>query len=116
MRTRDMRIDSLPATSTGDERTFSLEVLTRGLNRVVRLGGELDVSTRARVRDACLTGRGNSVVVEMAEVTFMDCSGYGCLVGARRILEASGGSLTLRHQTGQPAQFLRLLALLQSSN
>jgi hypothetical protein len=46
----------------------------------------------------------------------MDCSGYGCLVAARRILEASGGSLMLRHQTGQPAQFLRLLARLQSTN
>ena len=116
MRTRDMRIDSLPATSTGDDPTFSLQVSKRGLSRVVRVGGELDVSTRAQVRDACLTGRGNSVVVEMAEVTFMDCSGYGCLVAARRILEASGGSLTLRHQTGQPAQFLQLLARLQPTN
>ena len=116
MRTRDMRIDLLPATSTRGDPTFSLQVSRRGLYRVVRVGGELDVSTRARVRDACLSGRGNSVVVDIAEVTFMDCSGYGCLVAARRILEASGGSLTLRHQTGQPAQFLQLLARLQPTN
>ena len=57
MRTRDMRIDSMPATSTRDDPTFSLEVSKRGLNRVVRVGGELDVSTRAQVRHACLNGR-----------------------------------------------------------
>ena len=113
MRTRDMRIDSVPALSTRDDSAFSLQVLKRGLSRVVRVGGELDVATRAQVRDACLAGRGNSVVVEMAELTFMDCSGYGCLVAARRILEASGGSLTLRHLTGQPAELLELLAGLQ---
>jgi len=77
------------------------------------VSGELDVATRAQVRDACLTGRGNSVVVEMAELTFMDCSGYGGLVAARRILEADGGSLKLRHQTGQPAELLELLARLE---
>ena len=112
MRTRDMRIDSVPALYTRDDPAFSLQVSRRGLNRVVRVGGELDVATRAQVRDACLTSRGNSVVVEMAEVTFMDCSGYGCLVAARRILEATGGSLTLRHLTGQPAELLELLARL----
>ena len=113
MRTRDMRIDLVPASFTRDDPTFSLQVLKRGVNRVVRVGGELDVATRAQVRDACLAGRGNSVVVEMADLTFMDCSGYGCLVAARRILEADGGSLTLRHQTGQPAELLELVARLQ---
>jgi anti-anti-sigma regulatory factor len=46
----------------------------------------------------------------------MDCSGYGALVGARLMLQASGGSLTLRHQTGQPAELLKMLARLHSPN
>ena len=113
MRTRDMRIDLLPASYNRDDPKFSLHVSKRGLNRVVRVAGELDVATRAQVRQACLAGRGNNVVVEMAEITFMDCSGYGGLVAARVILEASGGSLTLRHQTGQPAELLSMLTRLQ---
>ena len=32
----------------------------------------------------------------MADMTFMDCCGYGGLVAAREILQADGGSLTLR--------------------
>jgi anti-anti-sigma regulatory factor len=48
------------------------------------------------------------VVVDMAHATFMDCSGYGGLVAARQMLQASGGSLTLRHQNGQPAQLLKM--------
>jgi anti-anti-sigma factor len=116
VRTRDMRIDSVPTSYNRDDPTFKLHVSRRGGHRVVRVGGELDVATRAHVRHACLAGRGNTVVVEMAGISFMDCSGYGGLVAARLILEASGGSLTLRHQTGQPAELLDMLARLQSAN
>ncbi len=113
MRTRDMRIESASSART-DDATFTLSVTKHGRHRVVHLGGELDVATRAQVRHACLSGRGNVVVVEMADTTFMDCSGYGGLVAARLILQAGGGSLTLRHQTGQPAELLKMLAHLHS--
>ncbi|MEY2583089.1 MAG: hypothetical protein QOE09_2938 [Ilumatobacteraceae bacterium] len=115
MGTRDMRIDSASYTGSVDP-TFTLSVSRRGRPRVVRVGGELDIAARDHVRKACLAGRGNVVVVEMAQTTFMDCSGYGALVGARLMLQASGGSLTLRHQTGQPAELLNMLARLHSPN
>ena len=108
MRTRDMRIEPASSART-DDPDFTVSVSKRGRHRVVRLGGELDIASRAQVRDACLCGRGNVVVVDMARTTFMDCSGYGGLVAARLSLQASGGSLTLRHQTGQPAQLLRMV-------
>jgi anti-anti-sigma factor len=84
--------------------------------RVVRIDGEMDLATCGLVRSACLTGRRNEVVVEMAETTFMDCGGYGNLVAARRVLERSGGSLTLRNQSGQPAELLAMLMKLESHN
>jgi hypothetical protein len=46
----------------------------------------------------------------------MDCCGYGGLVAARQALQADGGSLTLNHQTGQPAEFLVMLAVLEPDN
>ena len=115
MRTRDMRIESASSTRT-DDPAFTVSVTKRGRHRVVRVGGELDIATRAQVRHACLSGRGNVVVVDMARATFMDCSGYGGLVDARLMLQASGGSLTLRHQTGQPAQLLKMFVHLHSPN
>ena len=114
MRTRDMRIEEVPTSSAdSDDLSFTLRVSKRGSRRVVEIGGELDIATRDRVHQACLEGRGNVVVVEMADMTFMDCCGYGGLVAARQILQAGGGSLTLNHQTGQPAEFLVMIAVLE---
>ena len=108
MRTRDMRIESAPSTST-DDPAFTVSVTKRGRHRVVRVGGELDIATRAQVRHACLSGRGNVVVVDMARATFMDCSGYGALIAARSALEQRGGSLTLVGAAGGPARLLAVL-------
>ncbi|MEO8267518.1 MAG: STAS domain-containing protein [Ilumatobacteraceae bacterium] len=118
MRIRDMRADSAPTSVTlADDLPITVRVSRSGRRaRIVEIDGELDVATRGLVREACLTGRRTEVVVEMAETTFMDCSGYGSLVAARRILSRHGGSLTLRNQTGQPAELLAMLAKLESRN
>lgn len=114
MRTRDMRIETASASPSDiGGQIFTLRVSKRGRHRVVEIGGELDVATRGRAQQACLEGRSNVVVVEMADMTFMDCSGYGGLVAARQILQDAGGSLTLNHQTGQPAELLVMIALLE---
>lgn len=116
MRTRDMRVETAIPSYQTDDLTFSLRVSRRRFRRVVHIAGELDISTRNRAHESCLEGRGNVVIVEMGEMTFMDCSGYGGLVAARRTLKAHGGSLTLNHQTGQPAEFLDMIALLEAGN
>jgi anti-anti-sigma factor len=111
-----MRIDH--ATShlngvNGEQLPFSLSVSRRDGHRVVRIGGELDIVSRSRVREACLDGRDDIVEVELAETTFMDCCGYGALVAARLELQDKGGSLTLHHQVGQPAELLTMLTVLE---
>ena len=116
MRTRDMRIDTPTTAFRSDDLGFTLRVLKHRGHRIVEIGGELDIASRNTVRLACLEGRGKFVVVEMADMTFMDCCGYGGLVAARQILQAGGGSLTLQHQTGQPAEFLNMLTLLEAGN
>lgn len=120
MRTRDMRNDHEIAPLNGktprngvEHLAFSLSVSERDGHRVVRIGGELDMTARSRVRQACLGGLDNAVEVEMAEMTFMDCCGYGALVAARTELQERGGSLTLHNPNGQPAELLTVLALLE---
>ena len=80
---------------------------------VVNVSGELDMGTRDSVEQACLSGDDMSVVVEMADLTFMDCCGYGALVAARRVIQDRGGSLTLSNQVGQPARLLMLLGAVE---
>jgi anti-anti-sigma factor len=108
-----MRAKAKAHTSTSLGSSFSLSISRDGPNRVVHVHGELDVATRNLVRRACLGGRRKTVVVEMSQMTFMDCSGYGGLVAARLVLQERGGSLTLQNQAGQPAELLTMLAALE---
>ena len=94
---------------------LNVSVSTDAANHVVNVSGELDVRTRHLVEQACLTGRDLAVVVEMSELTFMDCCGYAGLVAIRRALLERGGSLTLTNQVGQPARLLALLGAAESA-
>jgi anti-anti-sigma factor len=117
VRTRDMRAmpASMPSVLVGDL-PFTLNITRQGSHRVVQIGGELDLATRNLARRACLSGRRETVVVDMADMTFMDCCGYGGLVAARRVLQRHGGSLTLHNPAGQPAELLMMLALLEGTD
>lgn len=114
MRIWDLRTQRRPSPATEvDVAPFAVKTSTDGGHRVVRISGELDLATRNLVSQACLANGDNTVVVEMSEMTFMDCSGYGGLVAARHVLQEHGGSLTLSNETGQPARLLTMLALLE---
>lgn len=93
--------------------SLNVRVSTDAGLRVVNVSGELDMGTRDSLERACLANDDMSVVVEMADLTFMDCCGYGALVAARRVIQERGGSLTLSNQVGQPARLLMLLGALE---
>jgi anti-anti-sigma factor len=95
--------------------SFSATVTTDGVDHVVHLEGELDIETRDEAYEACLGGASVSVVVDLSQLTFMDCAGYGCLVAAHRMLQLHGGSLRFRGPVGQPARLLCLLKTNQQS-
>jgi anti-anti-sigma factor len=103
-------------TTHSDDVGLTVSATSIGGHRVVRLAGELDIATRDLVRQACLEGNDLSVVVDMTDLTFIDCSGYGALIRARRILTDLGGSLKMRNQAGQPAFLLSVLCDLEAAN
>jgi anti-anti-sigma factor len=76
--------------------------------RLITLAGELDLATRGVAYDACVGEEGPDVIVDLGNVSFLDCAGYGALMAARRILQSRGGSLTVRNATGEPARLLFL--------
>jgi anti-anti-sigma factor len=81
---------------------------TTQLQVVVVLNGDLDLCTRQIAFDACVAEQNRHVVVDLSDVAFLDCAGFGALMAARVVLQLRGGSLTMRNAYGQP---LRLLAL-----
>ena len=63
----------------------------------VTISGEIDIATCRAMREALATGpRPAHLEVNMSAVTFMDASGIGVLLTARRLALDAGGSLTLR--------------------
>jgi anti-anti-sigma factor len=77
---------------------------------VVSLAGELDLAEAAGLRklfDRVVTSSPQLVVVDAAELTFLDSSGIGILVGTHNALAAAGGQLVIANlgeKTGKPVR------------
>ena len=91
-------------------RELEVNVFPDGDNCVVEVSGELDVTTRNQLLTASTAGDHPTMVINLAGVTFMDCSGVGALVESRQAIEGAGRMLTVRGATGQPAHLLALIA------
>lgn len=64
---------------------------------VVALGGELDISETGRLgRALCAAAvSGSPIILDLAELTFVDCAGLAVPASARREARAAGGDLPL---------------------
>jgi anti-anti-sigma factor len=87
-----------------------------GATAVLRLAGELDLATadvlRERVRE--VVGHDSQVrrlVFDLAGLEFMDVTGLGALLEARRKVTAVGGSVALQRPRPMVMRMLNLLEL-----
>jgi anti-sigma B factor antagonist len=62
---------------------------------IAAVTGDIDISTVARLRERLfeLADNGQTLIVDLNRVTFIDSAGLGALVGAARRADAHGGSL-----------------------
>jgi anti-sigma B factor antagonist len=77
---------------------LSLDTREQGGCTVIEVGGEIDVYTAPKLREAIvdLVNRGNyHLVVDMEQVEFLDSTGLGVLVGGLKRVRAHDGSLRL---------------------
>jgi anti-anti-sigma factor len=92
--------DSSNPTRNASDCMLFLTGSNEGSSYVLHATGELDLCTRHLVELACPTSRATNVIVDLAKLTFMDCSGYSGIETARDRLETIGGTLTLRSARG----------------
>jgi len=94
---------------------FSTEVEQTGEATVIYVGGEIDIGTCERLRDALEPHLGprQSVILDLAGVEFIDSSGLHVLEQARGTLTADGGSLVLRNPSKAAH---RLLTVVQTED
>jgi stage II sporulation protein AA (anti-sigma F factor antagonist) len=66
---------------------------------IVRLRGELDHHTadivRFKMEDAFLRGRCRHVVLNLQDLSFMDSSGLGVVLGRYKLVKSQGGQLAV---------------------
>jgi anti-sigma B factor antagonist len=80
----------------------------------VRLAGDYDVSTAATITDQvrrALAGGAREVVVDMADVVFMDSTALGALIEANHASHDAGAELRLVRVPANTHRLLTLTAL-----
>jgi anti-sigma B factor antagonist len=78
--------------------SFRFESANDALGTVVRLGGEIDLNSAPAFRTSLLefvAQRPQRVILDLANVTYIDSSGVGTIVEFKRRLERSGGRVIL---------------------
>jgi anti-sigma B factor antagonist len=77
---------------------------------VVALCGELDYVYAADAEAAitALTGPGQSLIVDMSALDFMDCSSLSVFLRVQRLARQSGGDMVLAAPQRQPRRLLAL--------
>ena len=80
---------------------------------VVSLHGEQDGSLVPSLRDALagISGSGTDIVIDLRDVTFIDCAVFGAIIGARSELRDDGRSLSLRAPSRCVRRLMDLLRL-----
>jgi len=90
---------SVPNTSANGPESWKItEVSDLRGDRTLVLHGELDIATAPELVDllARLRHHGHAVVVDLAEVTFMDSTGLTTLMDAHRQAQRNGWSFAVR--------------------
>ena len=81
---------------------------------VVALHGEIDMTTAddiCGVVDIAIRASYTDLVLDFADVTFMDSQGISALIVGRQAMEAAGGTLAIRNPSPSVRRVLELTQL-----
>ncbi|MDO8363669.1 MAG: STAS domain-containing protein [Actinomycetota bacterium] len=76
---------------------------------LIRMSGDLDLSTRRQAFEACYNCTGLDVELDLSELTFMDSRGYASIIDAADVLQSEGRTLTISGIQGEPLRLLTLI-------
>jgi anti-anti-sigma factor len=99
----------------GGPEIVDIEVLYSDDLVTVTVAGELDVSNSAWLHDTlhdAIDIGASEVVLDLADLTFMDSTGPAVIVGAHTRMKTVGGTLAILHPTPTVARLLEITGLL----
>jgi anti-anti-sigma factor len=94
--------------------SFTSRTDARGSTQVITVGGELDfeaVHRFARSLDTSVRAGSDLVVLDAADLTFIDSRGLGAIVSARNALRAHSGDLVIRNASATMHRLLGIVGL-----
>jgi anti-sigma B factor antagonist len=108
----------LRAGVTGEGTSMDVRVTAEdvGARTVVHVAGEIDVSSADRLRErvaALVAEQRTDLVIDLTEVTFMDSTGLGLLVGTLKRVRTAGGRLVLVVDSERLLKVFRITGLVQ---
>lgn len=109
----DMRSESTACLETAANYPEVPEVIVHAGPAVV-IRGEIDICSSAQLREQLLSvirRHGARVVLDLAEVTFIDCAGISTLLAARRQALLEGGSLRVLRASPRVRRIISLTRL-----
>lgn len=100
---------------TGDTLGIHVTATDDGQAMLFALEGNLDIATSPSLRAALLESAEHDrheIIVDLSRLEFLDSTGLGALIGARKRAAEHGGSLRLVAHEGQILRLLRITGLL----
>ncbi|MBM0275202.1 STAS domain-containing protein [Micromonospora tarensis] len=80
---------------------MTVDTMQVGAVTRIRLVGEMDLATSGLVHDAVIAALArdsvHDVILDFADLTFIDSTGMGTLVACQRAVTVRGGTLRLEH-------------------
>lgn len=90
---------------------FGVDVRQKSGIRVVALSGELDLATAEGLVETLTDTHGSTVVVDLAQLSFVDSSGISAFVLARRQIEANSSTMVLTRPQERVARTFEIVGL-----
>ncbi|HEY1484881.1 MAG TPA: STAS domain-containing protein [Micromonosporaceae bacterium] len=96
---------------------FEIALVRDGHTLGLHLRGELDLiadsAVRAALIDALSDGAADTLIVDLDEVTFLDCTAIGALVFGRHLAEDHDRAYRIVNAHGMPLELLTLTGVLE---
>lgn len=93
---------------------LQIESLPQGEYGIAAVSGEIDLATVDELRDALhrlIEAGTRHLVLDLAQVSFIDSTGLGVLVGARSKVESLNGSFSIAGATPRTFKLFRITGL-----
>jgi anti-sigma B factor antagonist len=109
----ERRITGVAGGRPAMDKALTIRVRRGPGHTILTAAGEVDIATVARFRARlfALAGEGRPVIADLDQVSFIDASGLGALVGAARRAAAHGTSLHVVCARAQTRQLFHLTGL-----